>query len=305
MEKRILLASPRGFCFGVERAVRMLEDAIRREPGTVYVRQEIVHNTALVERFKALGAVVVDEVDQVPEGGVVVFSAHGVPPSVREQAARRRLRVVDTTCPMVDRVHREAVRLRERGYTIVLIGRAGHKEVLGIMGEAPEHIRFIQDESGVDGLCGIDGAHVAWLSQTTLNVDETMRIVRRLREKYPLLLDPPHACICRATRDRQLAVRSIAGACDLFVVVGSAASSNTQRLAEVALSAGAARAVRVDEPEELDGVDFSAVWTVGVSSGVSAADGQLARVLSYLKKLGFADVEERPAVSGNEFAGRP
>lgn len=305
MENRILLASPRGFCMGVERAVRMLEETLRREEGAVYVRREIVHNNALMDRFKSMGAVVVREVDEVPEGGLVVFSAHGVAPSVRERARARRLRVVDTTCPLVEKVHKEAVRLREEGRDILLIGEPGHKEVEGVMGEAPENIRLIHREEDVAALEGIDGSRAAWLSQTTLNVDETARIVERLRERYPLIQGPPQSDICYATKNRQAAVKSIAGECGLFIVVGSVTSSNTRRLAEVAAEAGAASALRIDGPEELDGVDFSGVRTVGVSSGVSAAEEQLERVLDYLRKKGYAQVEERIVVREGVPAGEP
>lgn len=305
MEKRILLASPRGFCMGVERAVRMLEEALRREQGTVYVRRELVHNAALMERFQSLGAVVVREVDQVPPGGTVVFSAHGVAPSVRERAGARGLRVVDTTCPLVEKVHREAARLREEGYTILLIGEPGHKEVEGVMGEAPESIRLIPSSGAPCPGCldGIDGSRVAWLSQTTLHVDETARIVEGLRKRFPLIQGPPKSDICYATKNRQAAVKSIAGECGLFIVVGSKTSSNTRRLAEVAAEAGAGRAIRIDEPEELEDLNFSGVETVGVSSGVSAGEEQLDRVLSDLKKRGYARVEERIAVREKVPAG--
>ncbi len=290
---------------GVERAVRMLEEALRREQGTVYVRRELVHNAALMERFQSLGAVVVREVDQVPPGGTVVFSAHGVAPSVRERAGARGLRVVDTTCPLVEKVHREAARLREEGYTILLIGEPGHKEVEGVMGEAPERIRLIPSSGAPCPGCldGIDGSRVAWLSQTTLHVDETARIVEGLRKRFPLIQGPPKSDICYATKNRQAAVKSIAGECGLFIVVGSKTSSNTRRLAEVAAEAGAGRAIRIDEPEELEDLNFSGVETVGVSSGVSAGEEQLDRVLSDLKKRGYARVEERIAVREKVPAG--
>lgn len=294
MEKRILLASPRGFCRGVERAVRMLEETVRRERGTVYVRREIVHNAALVRHFQELGVIVVNEVDEVPEGGVVVFSAHGVAPSVREAAKARGLRVVDTTCPLVEKVHREARRFRQEGFTIILIGEPGHKEAVGVMGEAPGHIRLIHSEEEAEALDGIDGEHAAWLSQTTLNVDETMKIVAKLRAKYPRIQGPDSSDICYATKNRQMAVRELAGECDVFVVVGSKTSSNTRRLAEVASET--TWAVRIDEPEELAGVDFSSVMTVGVSSGVSVTEEQLMRTVSYLKGLGYYKVETRAVV---------
>lgn len=305
MEKRILLASPRGFCMGVERAVRMLEETLRREEETVYVRREIVHNDALMERFKSMGAVVVREVDEVPEGGLVVFSAHGVAPSVRERARARGLRIVDATCPLVEKVHREAARLREEGRDILLIGEPGHKEVEGVMGEAPENIRLIHKEEDVAALEGVDGSRAAWLSQTTLNVDETARIVEKLQERYPLIQGPPKSDICYATRNRQAAVKDIAGECGLFLVVGSGTSSNTRRLAEVAAGAGAGAVLRIDEPEELDGVDLAGVGTAGVSSGVSAAEEQLERVLDYLRKKGFGPVEERVTIRENVPAGEP
>lgn len=305
MEKRILLASPRGFCMGVERAVRMLEETLRREEETVYVRREIVHNDALMERFKSMGAVVVREVDEVPEGGLVVFSAHGVAPSVRERARARGLRIVDATCPLVEKVHREAARLREEGRDILLIGEPGHKEVEGVMGEAPENIRLIHKEEDVAALEGVDGSRAAWLSQTTLNVDETARIVEKLRERYPLIQGPPKSDICYATRNRQAAVKDIAGECGLFLVVGSGTSSNTRRLAEAAAGAGAGAVLRIDEPEELDGVDLAGVGTAGVSSGVSAAEEQLERVLDYLRKKGFGPVEERVTIRENVPAGEP
>lgn len=305
MEKRILLASPRGFCMGVERAVRMLEETLRQEEETVYVRREIVHNDALMERFKSMGAVVVREVDEVPEGGLVVFSAHGVAPSVRERARARGLRIVDATCPLVEKVHREAARLRKEGRDILLIGEPGHKEVEGVMGEAPENIRLIHKEEDVAALEGVDGSRAAWLSQTTLNVDETARIVEKLQERYPLIQGPPKSDICYATRNRQAAVKDIAGECGLFLVVGSGTSSNTRRLAEVAAGAGAGAVLRIDEPEELDGVDLAGVGTAGVSSGVSAAEEQLERVLDYLRKKGFGPVEERVTIRENVPAGEP
>lgn len=287
MEKKYLLASKRGFCRGVESAIRMLEETIRQESGTIYVRREIVHNEALVEHFKSLGVIIVDEVDDVPEGSVVVFSAHGVAPSVRETAKIRRLKVVDTTCPLVTKVHNEAIRFREKGYAIILIGVVGHKEVIGVTGEAPDNIHVVQSEKDVDNLIGIDGSRVAWLSQTTLNVDETMKIVERLQEKYPLIQGPPKSDICDATRERQQAVREIAKKCDLFIVVGSKTSSNTKRLAEVASESEKTKVVRIDEPEELVSVDFSSIQMIGITSGVSVAEEQLMKVTAYIEKRGY------------------
>jgi len=238
----------------------------------------------------------VDEVDQVPEGSVVVFSAHGVSPTVRQRAEERRLRVIDTTCPLVEKTHREARRFRDEGFTILLIGQPGHPEVVGIMGEAPGQVRVIHSAGDVDALAGIDGSRVAWLSQTTMNVDETMRIAARLRERYPLIQSPPQGDICRATRDRQAAVGSIARECDLFIVVGSETSANTRELA--AAAARYVKAIRVDEPEELERVDFTPVTTVGVSSGASVTEEQLARTMDRLCRLGYTKVEERSVLEG-------
>jgi len=299
MEKRILLASPRGFCYGVKNAVNILEDLIKKENNTVYVRKEIVHNTVLIDHFKSLGVVFVEEVDEIPTGGIVVFSAHGVAPSVRENAKTRNLKVIDTTCPLVAKVHKEAIGFREQGCAIILIGEAGHKEVIGIVGEAPDNIQVIQSEKDIDNLNITDSSKVAWLSQTTLNVDETKKIIERLREKYPLIKEPPKSDICYATRNRQLAVRNIAKECDLFIVVGSKNSSNTNRLAEAASEAGAKKALRVDKPEELDCVDFNSVGTIGVTSGVSVEKKQLEDIILFLEKIGYIDKEERVAVEEN------
>lgn len=298
MQRRILVADPHGFCAGVSKAVSTLRAVLEQEGETgetVYVRKEIVHNTALVEEFKAKGAVFVNEVDDVPEGGIVVFSAHGVAPSVREKARSRNLRVVDTTCGLVTKVHEAAVRYAGNGYTIILIGEPGHKEMVGVIGEAPDNIRFIHDELDMDGLSDIDDSRLVWLSQTTLNVDETRKLVERLKRKFPTLEDPSGDCICYATKNHQLAVKEIARECDLFVVVGSRTSSNTKRLVEVALESGAKRAVRIDEPGELEGVDFSDIYTVGLTSGVSVTEEQLSRAQEYLGSRGYSCQEEGTA----------
>lgn len=290
MERRILLANPHGFCKGVAKAISTLRTTLEQESKTgktVYVRKEIVHNIALVEDFKAKGAVIVSEVDDVPEGSIVVFSAHGVAPSVREKALARNLRVVDTTCDLVTKVHEAAVRYASKGYTIILIGEPGHKEMIGVIGEAPDNIRFIHNELDIDSLSDIDTSHVVWLSQTTLNVDETKKIVEYLRRKFPNLENPSDDCICYATKNHQLAVKNIASECDLFVVVGSQNSSNTKRLVEVAIESGAKHAIRVDEPNELNSIDFSAIYTVGITSGVSVTEEQLARAREYLENMGY------------------
>ena len=294
MKKRILTASPRGFCFGVERGIKILEEAIKQEKGVVYVRNEIVHNVLLTERFKSRGVIFVEELDEVPDGGAVVFSAHGVAPAVREEALRKNLKVYDATCPLVTRVHEEAVKFKNQGYTIVLIGIPGHPEITGITGEAPDNIRFIRDERDFGALDDIDDkSGVAWLSQTTLNADAVSRTVEKLREKFPRLKDPSKSCVCHATKNRQAAVRKIAGECDLFIVVGSEKSSNTQRLKEAAVESGAKTAVRIDKPEELRGADFSSVYTVGIASGVSVSEDILESVVTYLNELGYGEEETK------------
>jgi len=294
MQKRILSASPRGFCAGVKNAVETLEEAVKA--GKTYVLGEIVHNKTIAERFKSLGAVQIREVGEVPEGGTVVFSAHGVAPSVREAAKARNLKIIDATCPFVARIHEEAARLREAGYTIILIGDPKHDEVVGIAGEAPDVTVIVQNVNDIDAL-DVTGP-VAWLSQTTLNADGTRAIAERLHAKFPHIKNPPsESCICNATLDRQTAVKNIAAECDLFVVVGSANSSNTLRLAEAARSARAARSagaadvIRIDGADELAEVDFRGVTAVGVTSGVSVADSQFDSVVTYLKeRLAEADV---------------
>jgi 4-hydroxy-3-methylbut-2-enyl diphosphate reductase len=292
MEKRVLKASPRGFCMGVERGIWLLDAAVKQEKGTVYVRKEIVHNTLLVSRFKSLGVVFVDELDEVPNGSTVVFSTHGVAPSVRKVAAEKNLKVIDATCPLVTKVHEEAIKFKNQGYTIVLIGIPNHPEVIGTSAEAPDVVQVIRDERDFDSLARIDASRVAWLSQTTLNADETQKIVEHLREKFPLLKDPPQTCVCYATKERQTAVKNIASRCDLFISVGSEKSSNTQRLAEVASESGAKQALRVDEAHELNNVDFSKVGIVGITSGVSVTEEQLESVIAYLRKIGYSDIEE-------------
>ena len=292
-EKRVLLASPRGFCIGVERGINMLKDAIQKEQSPIYVRKEIVHNTVLIDYFKSLGVVFVDEVDEIPNGSVVVFSTHGVAPSVREKAREKNLKVIDATCPLVTKVHNEAIRFSELNYSIILVGDANHPEVIGVAAEAPNNIQVIRDENDFEKITGIDDSRIAWLSQTTLNFDDTQKIVGRLREKYPALQDPPQSDICYATRNRQIAARAIAEECDLFIAVGSKNSSNTNRLAEVASEAGANKAVRVDKPEELDNVDYSSVKTIGVSSGVSVTEEQLMGIIARLKEKGYGRIEER------------
>ena len=264
-EKRVVVAAPRGYCAGVDRAVITVEKSLDLYEGPIYVRKEIVHNKHVVENLEGRGAIFVDELDEVPEGSTVVFSAHGVSPLVREEAGKRQLKTVDATCPLVTKVHHEAKRFAKEDMTILLIGHDGHEEVEGTMGEAPENTILVESPEDVDKVELPDGANVAWLSQTTLSVDETMEIVRRLREKFPQLQDPPSDDICYATQNRQMAVKQIAAkGCDLMIVVGSNNSSNTKRLVEVALEAGAKASYRVDNHTEikdewLDGADVVGV----------------------------------------------
>nr|WP_228374347.1 4-hydroxy-3-methylbut-2-enyl diphosphate reductase [Demequina rhizosphaerae] len=290
--KRVLLAAPRGYCAGVDRAVIAVEKALELHGAPIYVRKEIVHNKYVVETLSDRGAVFVDETDEVPEGARVVFSAHGVSPAVREAADQRNLLTIDATCPLVTKVHKEAIRFARDERTILLIGHTGHEEVEGTAGEAPEHTIVVNSPDDVDGLEVPDPENVVWLSQTTLSVDETMETVRRLRERFPALQDPPSDDICYATQNRQVAVKKLAPDCDLVVVVGSANSSNSVRLVEVALQAGATTAYRVDRAAEIRDEWFDGVSTVGVTSGASVPEILVRDVLDDLAGRGFETVEE-------------
>ena len=290
--KRVLLAAPRGYCAGVDRAVIAVEKALELHGAPVYVRKEIVHNKYVVETLTRRGAVFVDETDAVPEGAIVIFSAHGVSPAVHEQAAQRRLRTIDATCPLVTKVHKEAVRFARDDYDILLIGHAGHEEVEGTAGEAPAHVQLVDGPDDVDAVAVRDPDKVVWLSQTTLSVDETMETVRRLRERFPNLQDPPSDDICYATQNRQVAVKKIAPAADLVIVVGSANSSNSVRLVEVALEHGARAAHRVDHASEIDEAWLDGVRSVGVTSGASVPEILVTDVLGWLAERGYGAVEE-------------
>lgn len=290
--KRVLLAAPRGYCAGVDRAVIAVEKALEHYGPPVYVRKEIVHNKYVVETLTERGAVFVDETDEVPEGARVVFSAHGVSPAVHAAAAVRSLQTIDATCPLVTKVHKEAVRFAGDDFDILLIGHAGHEEVEGTAGEAPEHIQVINSPDEVDLVTVRDPEKVVWLSQTTLSVDETMETVRRLRERFPSLQDPPSDDICYATQNRQVAVKKLAPECDLVIVVGSANSSNSVRLVEVALDAGARSSYRIDRATEIDPAWLDGVTTVGVTSGASVPELLVRDVLERLAQDGFATVEE-------------
>ena len=290
--KRVLLAAPRGYCAGVTRAVVAVDRALELYGPPVYVRKQIVHNRHVVEGLQARGAVFVDELDEVPTGAVVVFSAHGVSPAVRAEAAARGLVTIDATCPLVTKVHHEAKRFAGLGVQILLIGHAGHEEVEGTTGEAPGDILLVEHPDDVATLVVRDPERVAWLSQTTLSVDETSATVAALRKRFPALLDPPSDDICYATQNRQAAVRHVAAQADLVIVVGSSNSSNSVRLVEVALDAGATAAHRVDNAGEIDPAWLDGVITVGVTSGASVPDELVQGVLAALQQYGFPPAEE-------------
>ena len=297
-EKRVLLAAPRGYCAGVDRAVVAVEKALQRYGAPVYVRKQIVHNVHVVQTLEKMGAIFVDEVDEVPEGAHVVFSAHGVSPAVVQEAADRHLHAIDATCPLVTKVHREAVRFAKQDLQILLIGHIGHEEVEGTAGEAPEHITIVNSPDDVDTLEVDDPERLVWLSQTTLSVDETMETVRRLREKFPHLQDPPSDDICYATQNRQVAIKQIAPEADLVIVVGSANSSNSVRLVEVALEYGAKAAYRVDYASEVQQEWLEGVRTIGVTSGASVPEVLVQELLDDLADAGYGDV--RATVTAEE-----
>ncbi len=294
--RRVLLAKPRGYCAGVDRAVQTVEMALERYGTPVYVRKQIVHNLHVVRSLEQRGAVFVDENADVPPGSVVVFSAHGIAPDVREEAQQRGLRVIDATCPLVTKVHNEARRFAAQDYDILLIGHEGHEEVIGTAGEAPTRVRLVDGPDGADSVDVRDPAKVVWLSQTTLSVDETTETVAALRDRFPTLLDPPSDDICYATQNRQLAVKQIAGQSDLVLVVGSQNSSNSVRLVEVAKDSGAAAAYLVDDATEIDERWLDGVSTVGVSSGASVPEELVDGVLTWLAERGFDSVEEMEAI---------
>jgi 4-hydroxy-3-methylbut-2-enyl diphosphate reductase len=290
--KRVLLAAPRGYCAGVDRAVVTVEKALELYGAPVYVRKQIVHNLHVVKTLESKGAIFVEETDEVPEGAIVVFSAHGVAPVVHEEAAARSLKTIDATCPLVTKVHLEARRFASQDYDIVLIGHEGHEEVIGTTGQAPEHIHLVDGVEEAAAVTVRDPEKVAYLSQTTLSVDETNVTVGALRERFPLLQGPPSADICYATQNRQVAVKQIAAEAQLVLVVGSRNSSNSVRLVEVALGAGADAAFLVDDASEIDESWLDGVTTVGVTSGASVPDDLVQAVLAWLAARGYGDVAE-------------
>jgi 4-hydroxy-3-methylbut-2-en-1-yl diphosphate reductase len=291
----LLLAAPRGYCAGVDRAVQTVERALELYGAPVYVRKEIVHNKHVVEQLRDRGAVFVEAETEVPEGATVVFSAHGVAPTVHANAQSRRLKTIDATCPLVTKVHREALKFAADGYTIVLIGHAGHEEVEGTMGEAPEHIVLIEDEAGVDALEVRDPEKVAYISQTTLSVDETLAIIARLRERFPAIVGPRTDDICYATTNRQAAVKQLAQQADLVLVIGSGNSSNSNRLVEVARELGADSHL-IDNETQVREEWLEGQRVVGITSGASAPEELVQRLVQFFRDRGTADVRELEVV---------
>jgi 4-hydroxy-3-methylbut-2-enyl diphosphate reductase len=289
--EKLLLAAPRGYCAGVDRAVQTVERALELYGPPVYVRKEIVHNKHVVEQLRERGAIFVDQESEVPEGETVVFSAHGVAPSVHANAEARELKTIDATCPLVTKVHVEAKKFAADGYTIVLVGHAGHEEVEGTMGEAPDHIVLIETEADVDALEVEDPDRVAFISQTTLSVDETRTIIGRLREKFPNITGPRTDDICYATTNRQMAVRQMAGECDLVLVIGSSNSSNSNRLVEVARVHGAESHL-IDNESQVREEWLDGKRIVGISSGASAPEELVQRLVDFFRARGTDDVSE-------------
>ncbi|MGC5014653.1 4-hydroxy-3-methylbut-2-enyl diphosphate reductase [Streptosporangium sp. DT93] len=297
--RRVLVAKPRGYCAGVDRAVQAVEKALEQYGAPIYVRKQIVHNTHVVRTLEERGAIFVDETDQVPEGAIVVFSAHGVSPEVHREAASRSLKTIDATCPLVTKVHNEAKRFASQDYDILLIGHEGHEEVEGTAGEAPDHIQLVDGLGSVGTVQVRDPERLVWLSQTTLSVDETVETVSRLKERFPNLIDPPSDDICYATQNRQVAVKEIAAQAELVIVVGSENSSNSKRLVEVALDHGADASYLVDDASLIQDSWLDGVTTVGVTSGASVPEDLVAGVLARLAGNGFDDVQEVESVEEN------
>jgi 4-hydroxy-3-methylbut-2-en-1-yl diphosphate reductase len=289
--EKLLLAAPRGYCAGVDRAVQTVERALEIHGAPVYVRKEIVHNKHVVAQLSERGAIFVDEHTEVPEGSVCVFSAHGVAPSVREGAQERGLQTIDATCPLVTKVHREAARFAKEGYTIVLVGHDGHEEVEGTMGEAPEQIVLVQDERDVQEIELDDPQRVAYVTQTTLAVDETSEIVARLKERFPDIVGPRTDDICYATTNRQTAVKQMAASCDLMLVIGSRNSSNSARLVEVARDCGT-DAYLIDNAGEVQDTWLEGRRVVGISSGASAPENLVAELVDFFRERGVSDISE-------------
>jgi 4-hydroxy-3-methylbut-2-enyl diphosphate reductase len=295
--EKLLLAAPRGYCAGVDRAVQTVERALEIHGAPVYVRKEIVHNKHVVEKLRERGAVFVEELDDtIPEGAVTVFSAHGVSPAVHADAEQRALRTIDATCPLVTKVHREVVKFAGEGYTIILIGHAGHEEVEGTMGEAPAHTVLVETEADVEALEVADPDRVAYVSQTTLSVDETRAIITRLRERFPSITGPRTDDICYATTNRQAAVKQLAQQCDLVLVIGSRNSSNSLRLVEVARDYGTDSHL-IDNEHQVEEAWLAGKRVVGISSGASAPEELVQRLVGFFRDRGVEDVSELEVVS--------
>jgi 4-hydroxy-3-methylbut-2-en-1-yl diphosphate reductase len=299
MTKKVLLAAPRGYCAGVDRAVVTVEKALDLYGAPVYVRKEIVHNKHVVSTLEARGAIFVSETDEVPEGALVIFSAHGVSPAVHAAAASRNLKTIDATCPLVTKVHHEVKRFASEDYDILLIGHHGHEEVEGTAGEAPDNVHVIDTVDEIDNITLREGKKLIWLSQTTLSVDETIKTVRALKEKFPELVDPPSDDICYATQNRQTAIKEIAPQSDLVLIVGSVNSSNSVRLVEVSLEYGAKVAYLIDYAAEAKEEWLEGVQTVGVSSGASVPEILVKDLLAWLAERGFGEVETVTASEEN------
>jgi 4-hydroxy-3-methylbut-2-enyl diphosphate reductase len=302
--ERVLLAAPRGYCAGVDRAVETVERALQKFGAPIYVRKQIVHNLPVVRDLESKGAVFVEELEEVPPGATVILSAHGVAPEVYSQARARDLRVIDATCPLVTKVHNEAKKFAKDGYHIVLIGHEGHEEVVGTMGEAPASITLIGSPDEADDLSIPSDEKVAYLSQTTLSVDETNDVIDRLRVRFPVIQGPPREDICYATQNRQTAVKVLAEKADVVLVIGSDNSSNSNRLAEVARARGA-RSYLIDDETEIDEAWFEDATTVGITSGASAPEWLVERVTGYFRERGVTDVEEVRVVEEDVHFGLP
>jgi 4-hydroxy-3-methylbut-2-enyl diphosphate reductase len=302
--ERVLLAAPRGYCAGVDRAVETVERALQKFGAPIYVRKQIVHNLPVVRDLESKGAIFVEELDEVPSGATAILSAHGVAPEVYQQARARGLRVIDATCPLVTKVHNEAKKFARDGYHIVLIGHEGHEEVVGTMGEAPASITLIGSPDEADELAIPADEKVAYLSQTTLSVDETSEVIERLRVQFPVIQGPPREDICYATQNRQTAVKVLAEKADVVLVIGSDNSSNSNRLAEVARARGA-RSYLIDDESEIDESWFEGATTVGITSGASAPEWLVERVIGYFRDRGVSDVEEVRVVEEDVHFGLP
>lgn len=289
---KVILASPRGFCAGVDRAVEIVENAIERFGAPIYVRHEVVHNRFVVQRLKKLGAVFVDELHEVPDSATVIFSAHGVSRAVRDEAERRQLQVFDATCPLVTKVHKEVIRYRNQGKEVVLIGHQGHPEVEGTLGQVDDGVYLVETEGDVKKINPQHGDRLAYVTQTTLSVDDTRKVVDQLRVRFPDIVDPKKDDICYATQNRQDAVKRLATECDLVLVVGSPNSSNSNRLREVAESQGAI-AYQIDGPDDIEAAWLEGIATVGVTAGASAPEVLVQDVIAHLQNAGAKEIVEQ------------